>query len=139
VRLVSNSEGETKGVGQRLGQRLRPGDVVCLYGELGAGKTTMIKGIATALGIDEREISSASFVIIAEHGGRLPIYHIDLYRVSAREVHDLGLYEYMNKGGVTVIEWAEKAEQELPEETIKVRITHREEGSRLIEIEGVEI
>jgi len=139
VRLVSNSEEETKGIGQRLGQRLRPGDVVCLYGELGSGKTTLIKGIAIALGIDEREVSSASFVIIAEHSGRVPLYHVDLYRVSPPEVHDLGLYDYFGGDGVIVIEWADKAGPLSLCDRIRVRIYHRGEHSREIEIEGVEI
>lgn len=139
MRLVSNSAEETKDIGRRLGERLKPGDVICLYGELGAGKTTMIKGIARALGIKEREISSASFVIIAEHGGRIPLYHVDLFRVSSQEVSELGLHEYIGRKGITVIEWPEKAERELPEDTIDVRIGYKGEGSRVIDIEGMEI
>jgi tRNA threonylcarbamoyladenosine biosynthesis protein TsaE len=139
VRLLSNSDEETKRIGLRLGERLKPGDVICLYGELGAGKTTMIKGIAKALGIEEREISSASFVIIAEHTGRLPLYHVDLYRISPHEVHDLGLHEYLGGEGVTVIEWAEKAETELSGDRINVRIYHENEDTRSIDIEGIEI
>lgn len=139
MRLLSNSENETKEIGFRLGKRLKKGDVVCLYGELGAGKTTMIKGIATAVGIDERDITSASFIIIAEHDAEVPFYHIDLYRVSAEEVSDLGLHEYINREGITVIEWAEKAEKELSGGTINVRIDYRDEGSRVIDIKGIEI
>ncbi len=126
-------------IGQRLGERLRPGDVVCLYGELGSGKTTLIKGIARALGIGERDISSASFVIIAEHHGRMPLYHVDLYRISPQEVHDLGLYDYLGEDGVIVIEWAEKVEPLFPCDRIRVRIHHKGEHSREIEVEGIEI
>lgn len=139
MRLLSRSEEETKEIGLRLGKRLKPGDVVCLYGELGAGKTTMIKGIANALDIDERNITSASFVIIAEHHGRMPFYHVDLYRVTPEEVSDLGLHEYLKREGVTVIEWAERAESEISGDTIDVRIACKDEDSRMIEIEGVEL
>ncbi len=139
MRLLSRSEEETKRIGFRLGERLKPRDVVCLYGELGVGKTTMIKGIASALGIDERDITSASFIIIVEHHGRIPLYHVDLYRVTAEEVSDIGLHEYINKEGITVIEWAEKTESELSGDTIDVRIAYEDEGSRIIDIEGIEI
>ncbi|GAB4539527.1 MAG: tRNA (adenosine(37)-N6)-threonylcarbamoyltransferase complex ATPase subunit type 1 TsaE [Thermodesulfovibrionia bacterium] len=135
MRLISNSEEETRQIGYRLGKRLKRGDVVCLYGGLGAGKTTMLKGIATAIGIDEREITSASFVIIAEHRGRIPLYHIDLYRVSAKDIYELGLHEYINKDGITVIEWADRAEGELPEYRIDVRIDYEDEGRRVIDID----
>jgi len=139
VRLISNSEDETKEIGIRLGRRLKAGDVVCLYGELGAGKTTMIKGIATALGIDERDIASASFTIIMEHDAETPLYHVDLYRIRKRDLSEIGLHEYINKDGVTVIEWAENAEEELPLNRIDVRIDYKDEGARIIDIEGVEI
>lgn len=139
VRLISSSEEETKEIGYRLGKRLKPGDIVCLYGEVGAGKTTMIKGIASAIGIDERDITSPSFTIIAEHYARIPLYHIDLYRLSYNEVCELGLYEYMNGDGITVIEWAERAEEEIPAERINVRINYKDESMRVIDIEGVEI
>ena len=78
MRLKSKNEGETISLGQRMGQKLKPGDVVCLYGELGTGKTTITKGIASSFGIHERDITSASFTIIAEYEGDIPFYHIDL-------------------------------------------------------------
>ena len=81
MRLQSKNEIETLHFGQRLGKKLKPGDIVCLYGELGAGKTTVTKGIASAFGIKERDITSASFTIIAEYDNDIPFYHIDLYRI----------------------------------------------------------
>ncbi len=103
------NERETINTGERLGRILRKGDIVCLYGNLGAGKTTFVKGIARGLGIEEREITSASFVIIAEHYGRIPLFHIDLYRVSGGDdVPDLGIEEYLDGEGVAVVEWAER-------------------------------
>lgn len=135
VRFRSKSETETKEIGYALGRALKPGDVVCLYGELGSGKTTMVKGIASALGIDERDITSASFIIIAEYKGAMPFYHIDLYRIEPKRVAELGLYEYLLSDGVSVIEWAEKAEGEIPDKCIKVRLNYAGEDSREIEIE----
>ncbi|MEC4686282.1 MAG: tRNA (adenosine(37)-N6)-threonylcarbamoyltransferase complex ATPase subunit type 1 TsaE [Nitrospirota bacterium] len=107
--VETSNERETINTGERLGRILGKGDIVCLYGDLGAGKTTFVKGIARGLGIEEREITSASFVIIAEHYGRIPLYHIDLYRVSGGDdVQDLGLEEYLDGEGVAVVEWAER-------------------------------
>jgi tRNA threonylcarbamoyladenosine biosynthesis protein TsaE len=113
-RLVfqTGGEKETTEAAEKLGLLLVPGDVVCLYGDLGAGKTTFVKGVARALGIDDKEITSASFVIISEHDGKVPLYHIDLYRISGEEdIIDLGLEEYLQSDGVAVIEWAEKIEE----------------------------
>jgi len=135
----SNSDTETKDIGRRLGEKLKQGDVVCLYGDLGAGKTTMVKGIASALGIHERDITSASFTIIAEHNGRVPFYHIDLYRVTPGELPDLGLQEYFGPDSIAVIEWAERAGGEVPDHSIRVKLTYREENTREIEIQGIDL
>jgi tRNA threonylcarbamoyladenosine biosynthesis protein TsaE len=135
----SKSDTETKEIGYRLGEKLKQGDVVCLYGELGAGKTTMVKGIASALGIHERDITSASFTIIAEYNGRLPFYHIDLYRVTPGELPELGLQEYFGPDSIAAIEWAERAEGEVPDQSIRVRLTYREENTREIEIQGIDL
>lgn len=137
--LQSNSDAETKEIGRRLGERLKRGDVVCLYGELGAGKTTMVKGIASAFGINERDITSASFTIIAEYNVSVPFYHIDLYRISADEVPELGLREYLGSDGIAVIEWAERAEEEMPEQSVRVSLHHKEDNTREIEIKGIHI
>lgn len=139
MKLQSNSDAETREIGHRLGEHLKPGDVVCLYGELGAGKTTMVKGIASALGINERDITSASFTIIAEYDVSVPFYHIDLYRISPDEVSELGLSEYLGADGIAVIEWAERAEGEIPEQSIRVNLHHIEDNTREIEIRGVHI
>jgi tRNA threonylcarbamoyladenosine biosynthesis protein TsaE len=135
----SKSEFETKQIGRRLGNRLKSGDVVCLIGELGTGKTTMVKGIASVFGIDEDDITSASFIIIAEYKGTVPFYHIDLYRLDHKDVPELGLYEYLGGDGVCVIEWAEKAEEEIPSKSIRVRFHYTGDNLREIEIEGMEL
>ncbi|HBH61392.1 MAG TPA: tRNA (adenosine(37)-N6)-threonylcarbamoyltransferase complex ATPase subunit type 1 TsaE [Nitrospiraceae bacterium] len=137
MKLQSNSDAETKEIGHRLGEHLKRGDVVCLYGELGAGKTTMVKGIASAFGINERDITSASFTLIAEYNVSVPFYHIDLYRISPDEVPELGLREYLGADGIAVIEWAERAEGEIPEQSIRVILHHIEDNTRLIEIKGI--
>ena len=137
--LRSSSAEETQDIGRRIGARLKPGDVVSLYGELGSGKTTMVKGIASAFGIKERDITSASFTIIAEYNEGVPFYHIDLYRVSPGETVELGLQEYLGSGGIAVIEWAERAEEELPDSAIRVRIANTGETTRDIEIQGIEL
>jgi tRNA threonylcarbamoyladenosine biosynthesis protein TsaE len=137
--LRSSSDRETRGIGRRLGEKLKRGDVVCLYGELGTGKTTMVKGIASALGINERDITSASFTIIAEYKVSVPFYHIDLYRVTPGEISDLGLQEYLGADGIAVIEWAERAEGEIPDQSIRVRLSYTNENTREIEIQGTDI
>lgn len=138
MKLESRNEAETREIGRRVGRQLQAGDVVCLYGELGSGKTTMVKGIASAFGIDERDITSASFTIIAEYKGATPFYHIDLYRVEPERAGELGLDEYLGKG-VSVIEWAERAGEEIPEGSIKVRINYLGENARDILIEGIDL
>ncbi len=136
VKYISKGPDETKDIGFRLGRLLRPGDVVGLYGELGAGKTTMVKGIASALGIDEREIVSASFTIIAEYNTIPPFFHVDLYRIEKYdELTELGLWDQIGDDSISVIEWAEKAEKGLPEDTIKVKLKSIGEDIREITIE----
>jgi len=139
MKLQSNSDSETREIGRRIGERLKAGDVICLFGDLGAGKTTMVKGIATAFGIHERDITSASFTIIAEYDSPVPFYHIDLYRLSNDEVSELGLQEYLGTDGVAVIEWAERAQDYITDDFIKVSIFHRDYNVRDIEIKGMEL
>jgi len=139
MKLQSNSDSETREIGRRIGERLKAGDVICLFGDLGAGKTTMVKGIATAFGIHERDITSASFTIIAEYDSPVPFYHIDLYRLSNDEVSELGLQEYLGTDGVAVIEWAERAQDYITDDYIKVSIFHRDYNVRDIEIKGMEL
>ena len=139
MKFLSNSPEETKDIGFQLGLRLKPGYVICLFGQLGAGKTIFVKGIARALGIDETEVASASFIIIAEHKeGKIPLYHVDLYRISEGEIDELGLDEYFSDDGITVIEWAERLGEEIPENALAVTLTYKEEElSRDIEIKGM--
>ncbi len=139
MKFQSENEAETKNIGRKLGEKLKRGDVVCLYGELGTGKTTMVKGIASALGINERDITSASFTIIAEHDADIPFYHIDLDRITPYDLSELGLQEYLGSDGISVIEWAERAEGEIPEKSIRVSLSHTEDNGREIEVTGIEL
>ena len=139
MKLLSKSDDETKELGRKLGKKLKRGDVVCLYGDLGSGKTMMVKGIASVFGINERDITSASFTIIAEYDVDVPFYHIDLYRVTAGKTAELGLQEYLGGNGISVIEWAERANEEIPENSIKVSLNFTGDNMREIEITGMEL
>jgi len=109
-------------LGESLGRQLRPGDVVALYGDLGAGKTTLTKGIAVGLGLDA-DIHSPTFTLIHEHPGAVPLYHVDLYRLSSEEeVETLGLEEYIYDDGITVIEWADTMRSFLPAERLDITL-----------------
>jgi len=137
VRLTSSSPEETEAIGARIGSRLKAGDVVALYGDLGAGKTTLIKGIASAFGISPRDVTSASFTIIAEYPGSPAFHHVDLYRIRDEEdLEGTGFWECLGSG-VTVIEWAEKAGGAL-KEAISVRLHRKDEQTREIQIEGLD-
>jgi len=115
-------------LGRRLAALLKPGDVVALYGELGAGKTTMVKGICAGLGVTET-VKSPSFVIVTEYMGRLPVYHIDLYRLESPLALDgMGLDSYFGGEGVCLVEWAERAERLLPAAAVRIRLTVRGAG-----------
>ena len=142
VRLRSNGPDETFRYGAKLGRLLKAGNTVCLFGELGTGKTVFVKGIASALGIPEREITSASFTIIAEYMGMsgsvpVPFYHIDLYRIrGANELDSIGIEEYIGKRGIAVVEWAEKLGD--LEGCISVRFEILDGEERGIDIEGMD-
>jgi tRNA threonylcarbamoyladenosine biosynthesis protein TsaE len=139
--IVTHTAEETEGLGSKLGSFLKKkgGAVtVCLYGDLGAGKTTFIKGFASVFGIPAREIGSASFVIVAEYEMTPPFYHIDLYRLDDEPcIEDIGLWEYIESDGVVVIEWAEKL-GEMPDGAVSVNFQYRGEDSREIAIQGLQ-
>ena len=134
--ITTHSEHETADVGRELAQALTPGSVVLLFGDLGAGKTAFVRGLAEGLGIDPAEVSSPTFTLVQEYrGGRLPMLHVDLYRLDdPRECDDLGLDE-LGVNRVVAIEWAEK----LPGptfEAVRVNIEHAGETERRVTIES---
>jgi tRNA threonylcarbamoyladenosine biosynthesis protein TsaE len=127
---------ETIRMGKRLGRLLQPGDVVALVGDLGTGKTQFIKGLAEGVGVGKATyVSSPSFTLIHEYPGRIPFYHIDLFRlVSENEAEGLGLEEYVHGNGITAIEWADKIPSLLPDELLWVKIIYTGKSTRSIEI-----
>ena len=131
--VITASPEQTWRTGELLGARLGPGDVVCLYGDLGAGKTSLSYGIARGLEVREQYIPSPTFTFVNEYHGRVPFYHIDLYRLKdPEELVNIGFEEYIGSDGVAVIEWAERAEEELPAERLSVYLTYVDEHSREI-------
>lgn len=131
--VFSASEEETAAAGERLGRALRPGDVVLLYGDLGAGKTAFTRGLARGLGAAAEEVTSPTFTIIQEYPGATTLYHVDLYRLEEREVDDLGLEELVLGDGVVAIEWAERWRGR-PDDVVDVRIEHAGEDARRLSI-----
>ena len=120
--LMSNSHSFTNSIGIRLGQLAQPGDVFLLSGDLGAGKTCLTQGIARGLGI-EGYVRSPTFVLVSQHQGRLPLYHMDIYRLGGlEEVLDLGLEEYLLGVGVSVVEWADKSMEAFQQPFLMVSI-----------------
>jgi tRNA threonylcarbamoyladenosine biosynthesis protein TsaE len=130
---ITSSEEETSAAGERLGETLRGGDVVLLHGDLGAGKTAFVRGLARGLGADPSEVSSPTFTLIQEYRGRVTLFHVDLYRLEEREVDDLGLEELVLGYGVVAIEWAERWRGR-PDDVIEVRIEEVGEENRRIRI-----
>lgn len=133
--IVTSSEEETSAAGARLAGSLKAGDVVLLYGELGAGKTAFVRGLAEGLGADPAEVSSPTFTLIQEYSGRLTLFHVDLYRLEEPEVDDLGLDELVLGEGVVAIEWAERWSGR-PDDVIDVRIEDLGEEKRSIVVRG---
>lgn len=136
--LLSRSPAETETIGFRIGRLLRAGMLVKLYGELGAGKTTMVKGIARAFGIDKNDVISPSFTIITEYRSSPRFYHVDLYRIAgSRDLENTGFWDCIGEDAVTVVEWPEHAQDELPQDALSVRILHNKANEREVEIEGI--
>lgn len=137
--LKTISPHETERVGALLGALLVPGDVICLYGDLGAGKTCFARGVARGLGVEE-VVTSPTFTLINEYKGRLPIYHMDSYRLEGiNDVEDIGYEEYFYGEGVTLLEWPERIKEILPSERLNVYITpdEAEENCRNITLKGL--
>jgi tRNA threonylcarbamoyladenosine biosynthesis protein TsaE len=123
---ISHSPSATQSFGQRMGEVLRGGSLIALLGELGCGKTLLTRGICAGLGVPLRQVNSPTFVLVNEYQGRLPVFHMDLYRLGdSGDVFDIGLADYLARGseGVIIIEWAEKVLPLLPADYLKVEFT----------------
>lgn len=132
----TTSPEETIAFGRELASRLEAGDVVALYGTLGAGKTHLVKGICAGLGIDEAEVSSPTFTVVHEYEGRdFPVYHFDAYRIERPdEFYELGYEEYFYGEGICLVEWPEHIEALLPKDALRLRLAHAGEQTRTIEV-----
>lgn len=137
--FVSNCTEDTVNIGLRLGKSITSGGVIAFYGDLGAGKTHFVSGLASGLGF-KGETYSPTFSLINEYiGGRVPLYHFDMYRVTGWEdLYSTGFFDYLDMGGLLAVEWSENIEAALPGDTIRITITVIDENSRKIEIEGVD-
>jgi tRNA threonylcarbamoyladenosine biosynthesis protein TsaE len=134
--LTSASPDETRVIAARLASVAEPGDVVCLWGELGAGKTVFAKGFGAGLGVRDT-ISSPSFVLMGEYAGRLPLFHIDLYRLAtAAEAFDGGLLDDRQAAGVVVIEWPDRLGDDVPGERLDVRIEGGADDPRQLQLQA---
>jgi len=124
VVIITNNENETILEGEKLGRVLKPGAVVALYGELGAGKTAFTRGLAIGLGICAR-ISSPTFTIVNEYPGDVPLYHFDMYRLdNESQLFDIGWDDYLDRGGVCAVEWSEKVSGAMPPDAITVELVN---------------
>jgi tRNA threonylcarbamoyladenosine biosynthesis protein TsaE len=132
--IESSSTRETKTWGRRLGSMLEGGELLAFSGDLGAGKTCFIKGVARSLSLPEENILSPSFTMIQEHRGRLPLYHIDLYRLDSVNLEDLGLREYLFSDSITAVEWFERLYQGDQINRLVVKISYTGANNRRIEL-----
>ena len=134
MEYISHSEAETSRIGSELASALEPDSVVALYGDLGAGKTAFVRGMAEGLGLDAR-VSSPTFTIVNEYLGRVPLFHFDMYRLSSSEdLFDIGWEDYIRRGGVCAVEWSENVEDAFFDDTVRVYINKTDETTRKITI-----
>jgi len=133
TRFFSRSPDETLRFGRAIGRLARAGDVFALYGQLGSGKTHLVKGIAAGAGFRfEREVTSPSFVLVHEYRGRLPIYHFDAYRLrSGTQLFDIGCDEFFYGDGISIVEWADRVQEALPDGRLDIELRHAGESASL--------
>ncbi len=137
---LSKSPAETEAFGKKLGEKLNPGSVIALYGGMGAGKTALTRGIASGLGIAQG-VSSPTFALVHEYEGRLTVYHFDMYRVESwDDLYSTGFFDYLDTGGVMIIEWSENIEGAIPDNAIRIHLRQGEtENERILSCEGVNV
>lgn len=133
LHLTTHNPQETQKIGERLANQCQGGEILCLSGNLGAGKTTFVKGIARGLGIDEKNVNSPTFVIMNVYEGRLPLYHFDFYRLeSHKDIEGIGYDEFIYGQGVAVIEWAERFGRLMPLEHLSIELCDQGEQTRIL-------
>ena len=135
MKLITHGENETEQAGAKLAEKLRAGDVVALFGDLGAGKTAFVRGLCRGLGI-EYQVSSPTFTIVNEYPGKVPLFHFDMYRLnSADELFEIGWEDYLERGGICAVEWSENVKEAFLPGTIMVSIKKIDENTREITAE----
>ncbi|MFN0055617.1 MAG: tRNA (adenosine(37)-N6)-threonylcarbamoyltransferase complex ATPase subunit type 1 TsaE [Planctomycetales bacterium] len=128
---VAEGEAETERFGAALARALEPGQVISLIGHLGAGKTRLVRAVAAAAGVDSRDITSPTFVLVQEYAGRWPIYHFDAYRLTGGDqFSDLGIQEYFGSAGVSFVEWGDRVAELLPDDHLRIEIVSPSSTSR---------
>lgn len=135
MKILTNSPEETEKVGEELAGHLHAGDVVAMHGDLGAGKTAFVRGLARGLGITSR-VTSPTFTIVNEYPGKIPLFHFDMYRLGGPdELYEIGWEDYLDRGGICVCEWSEVAPGAFPDYTINLTITKTGDDTREIIID----
>ena len=136
MKYITKSPSETEAVGAALAQALEPGTVIAYRGDLGAGKTAFTRGLARGLGVTDR-VTSPTYTIVNEYlGGKMPLFHFDMYRLGSEvELFDIGWEDYLDRGGVCAVEWSENVRGAMAD-AIVITITRLDEDTRIIEIEG---
>ena len=136
MKIITRSELETEKVGEDFAKTCRPGTVIAMFGDLGAGKTAFVRGLAKGLGLHAR-VSSPTFTIVNEYQGKIPLFHFDMYRLgSSDELFDIGWEDYLNRGGICAVEWSENVEDAFDADTLRVTIDKLGENEREISIEN---
>ena len=137
--FVSNSEEETMEFGRNLAKKLKEKDIVCIYGDLGAGKTCLVKGIVDGLGVTDEYVRSPTFTVINKYCENNPVYHLDFYRIETeKEIEELGIEEFYGKEGITLIEWPEKIAKYLIQARWEVKIDILGENKRKLNVNLLE-
>jgi tRNA threonylcarbamoyladenosine biosynthesis protein TsaE len=135
--LYTEGPGATRRLAERLGRRARPGDVLALVGDLGVGKTCFVQGLARGLGVTRGRVASPTFNIVIEHAGRIPLYHIDLYRIADRgELAELGLETYLYGPGLCAVEWMDRFPELAPAERVEVGLSIEGARKRRLTVRG---
>lgn len=137
--FTTTSAEETIELGAMVAKRLKAGDIVALSGGLGAGKTTLVKGIAKGLGVKNyRYVNSPSFVLVKEYKGKIPLFHFDVYRLSSlKDIEDIGYEDYLARDGVVVIEWSSKMTRILPKKRFNIALKIKNSNERIISVKGI--
>ncbi len=138
--ITTTSPEETEKLGERIAEKLNGGEVIALFGGMGMGKTAFTRGLSRGLGIPNG-VSSPTFALVHEYHGRLPVYHFDMFRVNGWEdLYSTGFFDYLESGGVLVIEWSENIEAALPEDSIRIEIRQgAQENERVFSISGINV